>query len=118
MRHTPTTSGQMSVAARTSAAERLADYLRRKHPSKTAENVAADANLNADTVQKWLDRGSMPSAVGLLYLVGAYGAEVLCAAYGKDSPAWLTTARQDAELARLKAERAAIEIRIAALTDR
>lgn len=115
MRHTPSTSGQMSVAERTNAAERVADYLRRLHPAKTAENVSADTGLNAETVQKWLDRGSMPSAVGLIYLVGAYGPEFLAACMGEKAPAWLTLAGQDAELARLAAQREAIEARMLAL---
>lgn len=118
MRHTPPTSGQMSVAERTSAADRVAAFLRRLHPIKTAENVAADTGLNADTVQKWLDRGSMPSAVGLIYLVGAYGPDFLSACMGDRAPEWLTAAGQDAELARLKAEREALDARIAALRNR
>lgn len=118
MRHAHTTSGQLSVAERTDAADRLAGFFRQKHPVKTAENVAADANLNAETVQKWLDRGSMPSAMGLLYLVCAYGPELLCALYGADTPAWLTTAHQGAELARVEAELAALERRRAALLNR
>lgn len=108
----------MSVAERTSAADRVAVYLRRMHPQKTAENVAADTNLNAETVQKWLDRGSMPSAVGLIYLVGAYGPDFLAACMGDKAPEWLTLAGQDAELARLQADREALDARIATLRNR
>lgn len=118
MRHTPDTAGQMSVAERTTAAGRVADFLRRLHPSKTAENVAADTGLNAVTVQKWLDRGSMPSAVCLIYLVGAYGPDFLAACMGEKTPAWLTLAGQDAELARMQAEREALDARIAELRNR
>lgn len=118
MRHSPQMSGQMSVTERTSAAQRVADFLHRLHPIKTAESVGADTGINAETIQKWFDRGSMPSAVCLIYLVGAYGPDFLAACMGDRAPEWLTAAGQDAELARLKAEREALDARIAALRNR
>lgn len=108
----------MSVAERTSAAERVAAYLRRLHPAKTAENVACDTGLNAETIQKWLDRGSMPSAVGLIYLVGAYGPEFLAACMGDRAPAWLDQTVQDAALARIDADLAALKAQRDALLNR
>lgn len=88
------------------------------HPVKTAENVAVETGLSTETVQTWIDRGSAPNVVGMIYLVGAYGPDFLAACMGDKAPAWLTLAGQDAELARLKAEREALDARIAALRNR
>lgn len=98
--------------------ERLGAYLRAIHPSKTASNVAADTGINADTISKWLDSGCAPSWTAALALLVAYGPEAFCAALGRDAPAWLTVAGQDAELARLAAEREALDARIAELRNR
>jgi len=94
----------MSGAARTAAADRIVDFLRRIHPVKTAENVAADSGLHVDTIQKWIDRGSAPSLVGILTLTGAYGPDVLVAAYGERSPMWLTRIAKAERAARIEAQ--------------
>ncbi len=118
MRQSPSRSRQLPAAERAGAAERIIAFLRDQHPLKTAENVAADTGLSAETVQTWIDRGSAPNVVGMIYLVGAYGPEFLAAAMGDRAPQWLTAAGQDAELARLDAEMAALKARREALANR
>lgn len=118
MRQSHQTVGHLSVSERTGAAERVGAYLRRIHPTKTAENVSADTGLNAETIQKWLDRCSMPSGAGMLWLVIAYGPDFLAACLGERTPAWLTAAGQDAEIARLQAQREALDARLATLRNR
>jgi len=99
---------QLPVACRSTAAERIIEFLRRTHPLKTAENVAADTGLGAETVQTWIDRGSAPNVVGLWALVSAYGPDFLCAALGDASPSWLCSAARDAELQRIEAQMQAL----------
>ncbi|WP_156295605.1 hypothetical protein [Methylobacterium aquaticum] len=118
MRHASSKPGQLSGVDRTTVAERIVAFLRSRHPFKTAEFAAAETNLKAETIQKILDRVSMPSGVTLIYLVGAYGPEFLAAAMGDRAPQWLTAAGQDAELARLDAEMAALKARREALANR
>lgn len=96
---------------RTVVAERLGDFLRAKHPVKTAENVAADTGIAAPTVARWLDRGSAPTLWATLRLVGAYGAEVLCALMDQP-PASLETAARAERRNRLLAEISDLEARL------
>jgi DNA-binding phage protein len=118
MRTSSKAGRKFSAADRTDSVERLGAFLRARHPVKTASNVAADTGVNADTVQKWLDSGCAPSWAAAMALLLAYGAEPFCAALGHDTPTWLTTAGQDAELARMQAEREALDARIASLRNR
>lgn len=79
-------------------------FLRRMHPQKTADCVAADCpGLPAGTVQKWLDRGSAPNAAGYTRLWIAYGPDFL-AAIAPKACGWLDQAVRDAERARLQQE--------------
>lgn len=96
---------------RTVVAERLGDFLRAKHPVKTADNVAADTGIQAATVARWLDRGSAPNLWATLRLVGAYGAEVLCALMDQP-PASLTLAARAERRTRLLAEITDLEARL------
>ncbi|MBN6821723.1 hypothetical protein ACXR8U_13935 [Methylobacterium radiotolerans] len=114
MRESSSSVRKLSAAERADSVGRLGAFLRARHPIKTAANVAADTGVHVDTVQKWLDSGCAPSWPAALALLLAYGAEPFCAALGKDTPDWLTAAGQDAELARLEAQREAIEASIAA----
>lgn len=115
MRQKKNLRGHLSVAARTEAAGRIGDFLRALYPSKTAENVSADTGLGADGVQKLLDRGSVPSGLAIAALTLAYGPDFLAALMGERAPAWLTRAGQEAEIARLEAQRAQIDRRMADL---
>ena len=65
----------------------VAFYLRRKHPHKTAEHVAAAIDVPVETARQWLRGASTPNVVATLALVGAYGPELLAAAL-PSLPAW------------------------------
>ena len=82
---------------------RLAAFLRERHPIKTAEHVSAATDLSPATVASLLERGSAPSAMTLLALVGAYGAEGLAALW-EQPPAWLIAAARQAERDRIEAQ--------------
>ena len=69
----------------------VATHLRRIHPAKTAECVAADVGVPAETVRQWLRGAASPSGPAMLALVGVYGPELLAAAL-PDAPAWLRRA--------------------------
>lgn len=103
---TPAVAGE-----RHAVAGRLCGFLRDRHPIKTAENVAAETGIPVATVASWLDRGSSPNAWALLNLVGAYGADVLCAAM-ESPPAWLRSAARQAERERVEAEIAALRAKL------
>jgi hypothetical protein len=86
----------------------LAEYLRRKHPDKTAFAVAADTGLPVGSIKKWLAEETSPGLPALRELVRVYGAECLAAAFLGDVPAWIDDAVREQK-------RAEYEARIAAL---
>lgn len=100
---------------RHAVAGRLCAFLRGRHPVKTAEHVAAETDLSVATVASLLERGSAPSALTLLALVGAYGAEVLCAAMERP-PAWLSAAARQAERERVEAQIASLRAKLEGVT--
>ncbi len=96
-----------------SVGERIAAFLRGRHPERTAANVAADTRgrISGKTVEKLLERLSAPSLPTWFVLVETYGPELTCAVM-ENPPAWLTEAgraqarlRLDAEIAKLEALR-------------
>ena len=81
----------LSVVKPTDVAEATCAFLRRQHPAKTAEAVAADLapfRIKAGTIGKMLERRSAPSARTLLALTCAYGPEFLAEVL-PTPPAWL-----------------------------
>ena len=56
---------------------RLCAFLRRQHPRKTVERVAADTGIPRTTVAKWIEREGAPSVPALLKLAMVYGPDVL-----------------------------------------
>lgn len=104
--------GKISGAAK----ERLASFLRRKHPVKTAEEVAAFSGCEADSVRKWLDGVAAPSCIPMVRLISAYGPEFL-AALMERPPLWIDAAWRAEERARLVAEQDRIALQLARLGD-
>jgi hypothetical protein len=98
-------------------AQRVVDWLRRRHPHKTAEAVAAETGLAADRVRKWLELGVSPSLAAFLALVAAYGPDFLGAAMARP-PNWLRDAAVAQERAQLAAMQAALAARQAELEKR
>ncbi len=91
-----------------SLGDRVASYLRRRFPVKTAQSVAADSGASIDTVDNWL-RGGAPSLKWFVALVGCYGPEFLATVCpGLD---WLDEAVIAAEKAEIAREMAALEAR-------
>lgn len=79
---------------------RIAAYLRRAHPVKTADCVADRAGVPAETVRKWLapNAGAAPSWGAAARLIAAYGPEFLAEAMGLNLD-WLSAAAQAERLA-------------------
>lgn len=92
-----------------SLGERVAEFLRRRHPKKTADNVAAETGIPVKTIRTWLQRGSAPDAEGYTALWIAYGPDFLGAIAAGRSPEWLTQVRRANEARQLKAQIAALK---------
>lgn len=113
------TMGQLSqkpsthVASRERLAERVIAFLRRKHPQKMPEAVAAETGVSAHTIRKMEERLSAPSAAVFVALGDAYGAEFLHAVTGWR---WLDGAHRAEKLAALEARRARLEEELRALS--
>lgn len=97
----PRNRGQLSPAC----ADRVVDFLRARHPAKTAEEIeaATGGRVSSATAKKWLSRASAPSFFACLALISAYGPAFL-AAVMDDQPDWLNAAARAQRLAGLEAE--------------
>src|SRR6185295_17804437 len=100
--------GHLSDVSSTSVGTRVVEFLRARHPVKTADNISAETGIGAWTIAKWLERASVPGGIAILRLAAAYGPEFLLAAYPK-APAWLDAAARAQRLAALDAQLAALE---------
>ncbi len=114
MRNDYAISRKFSVKSSNDVAERIVDFLKYRHPVKTAEAVAAETGIAVSTTSKWLEGLTVPGGVSFLRLVGAYGPEFLCATMGA-APDWLTAAARAERQAALEAEHARIEAEMARL---
>jgi hypothetical protein len=86
----------------------LADFLRRRHPVKTAASVASETGLPADSVKKWLSGEVQPNGRSVFALICAYGPSLISASV-KGAPEWCDTEARAAKIAALKAELADLE---------
>jgi hypothetical protein len=93
---------------------RVAAFLRGRFPVKTAECVAAETGVAAETVRQWLKGVARPGFPHLLALIGAYGPEFLSAMF-PNAPRWLEAARRAERQRELEAELAALAARLADL---
>lgn len=96
--------------------ERVAAFLRSRHPVKTAINVAAETGCSADQIEKWIERSSSPSGPALVRLVWTYGPELLAVLPG--APAWLDRAQRDERAREIKAQIEAAQAELAELRAR
>lgn len=94
--------------------DRAVAFVRRLYPTKTADCVAADTGLSAQTVRRWLEGVAKPSWAGFSRLILAYGPAFLVAVY-PNCPRWLDEAHQRERLADLEARQAAINTELTAL---
>lgn len=90
------------------------EFLRAKHPLKTAQCVAADTGISFKTVHSWLLGNSKPGWHHTLQLIGTYGPEFL-AAVCPSSRVWVEPARKLEELRQLESQRVQLNQRIKAL---
>lgn len=96
------------------APERIFDFLRCRHPQKTADNVAAETGISRETIHAWFTRGSAPSWSHMAVLILVYGPDFLAAALPA-RPAWLDGAAREARRTALEAEIAARQAELDAL---
>ncbi len=101
--------GAVEPCDRLALGDRVAAFLRSRHPTKTADNAAAETGIPLNTIKTWLRRGSAPDAEGYTALWIAYGPDFLDGMAGGRSPQWLVKLRRDEDATRLKAEIAALE---------
>lgn len=86
--------------------QRIVNFLRRRHPAKTAYNVARDTGCTVAQVNKWLELASTPNGVAFTRLIFAYGPELLASIYDS-APRWLDGAVRADKQARLESRIAA-----------
>lgn len=93
--------------------ERVASYLRAKHPEKTAPYVASEIGVSAETVRKWLEQGSVPNGAAMLALIRRYRMSFVDVVLGDDADEWIAELARQEEQERLEAEAAAIRQKLA-----
>lgn len=106
--------GKVGVVSAQACPEKALDFLRGLYPSKTADNVAYDTGIPADTVRKWLERAAKPSWVAFSRLIFVYGPAFMVAVY-PNAPKWLDEAHRREQQAALRAEQQRIADQLAAL---
>ena len=96
--------------------EALALFLRRRHPHGTAGYVAAATGIAEATIKDWLQQRCRPSTSHFLRLIAAapYGLPLMEACWS-DAPPSIRFAAESETLFHLRAERARLERRIAAM---
>jgi len=94
--------------------ERAVAFVRRLYPVKTADCVAADTGVPAQTVRRWLEGVAKPSWTAFSRLIFAYGPAFLVAVY-PNAPRWLDEAHRREQQAALRAEQQRIAEQLAAL---
>lgn len=100
------------------ALDALGTFLRRRHPYDTAQNVAAETGVAAETVRNWLGERNEMRAAHVIALADAYGSAALAAVWPGAAPGWLGDAVLREKVARLEAARTDAEAEIAALRAR
>jgi predicted transcriptional regulator len=109
-----TENGRAGVNVSQACPERAVAFIRAMYPSKTADHVAYDTGIAADTVRKWIEGAAKPSWVGLSRLIFAYGPAFLAAVY-PSAPKWLDEAHRREMQASLRAEQQRISDQLDAL---
>jgi len=94
--------------------DRAVAYLRALHPLKTADAVAADTGIKADTVRKMLAGVCEPTFRNFTRLLFAYGPEFAACVY-PSAPAWLSAAGRAEHQSKLTADLTRVQREIADL---
>jgi hypothetical protein len=85
---------------------RVQEFLRSRHPIKTAANVAAETGCGLHQVKRWLEGAATPNSEAWVALIATYGPEFLAAVMPNRFD-WLDAAVQAREEAALEADIAA-----------
>lgn len=88
--------------------ERIAEFLRGIHPTKTAACVEAETQISSKTVGKWLEGASSPSGNAYHRLIEVYGPELFVFVSPDASPASLREAARICRAARLERQASTI----------
>jgi DNA-binding transcriptional regulator YiaG len=91
-----------------------AQFLRSRYPVKTADRVAHDIGIPANTVAKWLAGVSYPNGRATIALIRAYGAEFLATVIPEGAE-WLSEVMLDHKRDQLAKDMAALQSRMEAL---
>ncbi|WP_131194052.1 helix-turn-helix domain-containing protein [Lichenihabitans psoromatis] len=94
---------------------RLCVFLRRLHPHKTIDRVAADTGISRATVAKWIEREGSPSVPALIKLGLAYGPDLMLAV--APELAWLVTIAKLTQHQALEAQIDQVETDLSAVFD-
>lgn len=99
----PVETSKLRVKSSEETGARVARFLRKLHPRKTAELVACETGLAVSTVATWLEGRSVPGGSALITLIAVYGpgflASVMPGSFG-----WLSDAARAAEQQKLERE--------------
>jgi hypothetical protein len=110
-RSRPSPAGRPPLWADAIDTDGLVAFLRQRHPTKTAQHVAALTGEPAETVRKWLSFSTRPSLRALIVLVCVYELPLLEACLRRH-PDWMKRAREDRGHHALAAEMAAFRDRL------
>lgn len=92
-------------------------FLRKQHPTKTADHVHARSGVPADTVKNWLKGRNQVSLQHSILLFTAYGPNVLKSMWSGVVPGWLDSAVQAYALETLERKQAALNAERASIMD-
>lgn len=113
----PTAVVSVGETEQSELGERTARFLRRRHPARVADSVAADLKawrVKPATIAKMLERESAPGPKLLLAMACVYGPEYLRAVL-TSSPAWLDLAYRAQRQAECEREMAVLQAELDAL---
>ena len=99
--------GRVSPSDDRTFAEHVSEYLRRKHPVKTAQCVGSDTGIPSTTIRKWLEQGCAPSGKHTALLAGRY-CDFLAAVFPGDERAWFAEVARQVALEELEQRAAKI----------
>jgi hypothetical protein len=97
--------------------EPLIRFLRRRHPRRTPEAVAAQSGLPPESVRRWLKGGVWPSGRAVVALVANYGPELIAGTL-KRRPPWRDEAARRAARLELRRQSEALRLEAEALARR
>lgn len=117
MRKSGQNGGTLARSHAQTCADRVAGFLRARHPVKTTVNVQAETGYPADTVRGWLN-GHAPSGEAMLDLVTIYKSAFLAAVRPEQKDAWFVDLERELRQRELEARLAETQSQLDALWSR